>query len=317
MSELRIPDFYIVGHSKSGTTAMYEMLKRHPQVFMPLGKEPWFFADELHERTPPRPMGTPTTLEQYAEWFRGAAPEQRVGEATALYLWSQTAAERIAAARPDAQIIAILREPASFLRSLHLQWVQTYIETEVDFASAIELEPARRQGRGLPRYTYWPQVLLYSEHVRYVAQLERYRAVFPPEQIKLFIYDDWRADNAATMREVMRFLGIDDTVAIDPVTANPTLRPRSQLLNEMVHAVGVGRGPVSRAIKGSIKALTPARTRREAFHAVKQKLVFSEPAEEDEEFSRKLRARYRGEVEALSRYLDRDLISLWGYDADD
>ena len=228
-----------------------------------------------------------------------------------------TAAERIAAARPDAQIIAILREPASFLRSLHMQWVQTYIETEVDFVKAIELEPARREGRSVSRYTYWPKVLLYSEHVRYVEQLERFRAVFPPEQIKLFIYDDWRADNAGTVREVLRFLGLDDTVPIESVTANPTVRPRSQLLNEMVHAVGVGRGPVSRAIKGSIKAVTPARPRREAFHAVKQRLVFSDPGEEDEEFSRTLRRRYRGEVESLSEYLDRDLISLWGYDSDD
>src|SRR6266851_1666101 len=85
---------------------------------------------------------------------------------TALYLWSQSAARRIAQARPDARIIAILREPASFLRSLHLQFLQTYVETESDLRKAIGLEEARREGRNIPRYTYWPQALLYSEHVR-------------------------------------------------------------------------------------------------------------------------------------------------------
>src|SRR5580693_6355814 len=45
----RIPDFFIVGHAKCGTTALYEMLRRHPQIFMPeykagAGKEPWYFA---------------------------------------------------------------------------------------------------------------------------------------------------------------------------------------------------------------------------------------------------------------------------------
>ncbi len=40
----RVPDFFIVGHPKCGTTALYEMLRRHPQIFMPDIKEPWFFA---------------------------------------------------------------------------------------------------------------------------------------------------------------------------------------------------------------------------------------------------------------------------------
>jgi Sulfotransferase family len=314
MSDLRVPDFFIVGHGKSGTTAMYEMLKRHPQIFMPEGKEPWFFAEELHVRTPPRPQGTPKTLAEYSAWFEQAEAGQRVGEATALYLWSHTAAEAIAKARPDARIIAILREPASFLRSLHLQWVQTYIETESDFAKAIALEPSRRAGEGLSRYTYWPEVLLYSEHVRYVEQLRRYRAVFPAEQIKVLIYDDFRADNDGTIREVLRFLELDDSFAIEPVEANPTVGPRSQRLNELVHAVGVGRGPVSRTFKGAVKAVTPAGPRRAAFHAVRRQVVFGAPPPLDEAFVRELRLRFKAEVEAVSDYLERDLVALWGYD---
>ena len=68
-----LPDFFIVGHPKSGTTALYQMLRPHPQIYLPESKEPWFFATELHERTPPRPGGTPTTLDEYRGWFRGAA----------------------------------------------------------------------------------------------------------------------------------------------------------------------------------------------------------------------------------------------------
>ncbi len=314
MSGERLPDFFIVGHGKSGTTAMYEMLRRHPQIYMPDGKEPWFFADELHERTPPRPQGTPKTLAEYAAWFDCAEPGQRVGEATALYLWSHTAAGRIAQVCPDARIIAILREPADFLHSLHLQWVQTYIETESDFATAIALESDRREGRALSPHTYWPQVLLYSEHVRYVEQLSRYRAVFPPEQVKILIYDDFRADNEHTIRDVLRFLDVDDEVPVDAVEANPTVSPRSQRLNELVHAVGVGRGPVSRTVKESIKAITPAGPRRAAFHAVRRQLVFGAPPAPDERVMRELRLRFREEVEAASTYLDRDLVELWGYD---
>ena len=178
----RIPDFFIVGHPKCGTTALYEALRGHPQIFMPAGKEPWFFAPELHERTPPRPEGTPRTLDEYAALFVAAKPAQRVGEATAFYLWSRTAAARIAEVQPQARIVAILREPASFLRSLHMQFVQTYVETEGDLRKALALESERREGRSIPRHTYWPQALLYSEHVRYVEQLCRYDAIRSPSR---------------------------------------------------------------------------------------------------------------------------------------
>jgi Sulfotransferase family len=314
MSGLRLPDFFLVGHGKSGTTAMYEMLRRHPQVYMPDFKEPGFFADELSVRTPPRPEGTPRTIAEYAACFDAAEPGQLVGEATALYLWSQTAAARIAQARPEARIIAVLREPAEFLRSLHLQFVQTYIESEDDFAKAMALESQRREGREIPRYTYWPLLLNYSEHVRYVEQLNRYRAVFPSEQMKVMIYDDFRADNEATIRELLRFLEVDESVPVHTVEANPTVVPRSQTLNELVHAVGVGRGPVSRTIKGAIKAVTPAGPRRAAFHGVKRALVFGDPPAADEELLDELRVRFKGEVEAASEYLERDLVALWGYD---
>ena len=46
----RLPDFFIVGHAKSGTTALYAMLSQHPQIVHAELKEPWFFADELRER---------------------------------------------------------------------------------------------------------------------------------------------------------------------------------------------------------------------------------------------------------------------------
>jgi hypothetical protein len=311
----RIPDFFVAGHLKCGTGAMYEMLRRHPDIYMPDCKEPWFFADELRERTPPRPEGVAATLQEYCGWFAAARPEQRVGEASAQYLSSHSAARRIAEVRPDAQIIVILREPASFLRSLHLQWVETNIETESDFGRALALEQSRRRGRDVPRHTYWPRMLLYSDHICYVEHLRRYHAVFPASQVKVLTYDEFRADNVQTVRKVLRFLGVDDSRPVEAVHVNPTVRPRSQRLNELVQAVGVGRGPASRAVKASIKAVTPSGPRRRAFHALRRKVVFARPEPPDEKLMHELRVRYKDEVVALSEYLDRDLVKLWGYDA--
>src|SRR5437763_10281928 len=141
----RLPDFFLVGHGKSGTSALYRMLRAHPQIFMPTLKEPWFFSAELFPR-PPRKL---ETLEEYAALFEAAEPGQRVGEATPAYLFSQTAAARIAEVQPGARIIAILREPASFLRSLHLQFLQNQVESETDLRTALALEGARREGNEL------------------------------------------------------------------------------------------------------------------------------------------------------------------------
>ena len=197
----RVPDFFILGHPKSGTTALYEMLRRHPQIFMPALKEPAFFATDLRSRFQRKAAGPlPVTLAQYLSLFDAAAPEQLVGEASSSYLVSAHAARAIAELQPGARLIAILREPASFLRSLHLQLLQNHIETERSLRRALALEPARRQGRRIPRRSPRPQALLYSERVRYVEQLRRYRAVFPEEQLLVLIYDDFRAENEATVR---------------------------------------------------------------------------------------------------------------------
>jgi hypothetical protein len=310
----RVPDFFVVGHPKCGTTALYEMLMRHPQIYMPPGKEPWFFARELLVNTPPRPSGTPHTLDEYKEWFAGAKADQLVGEATSLYLWSRAAAGGIAEVRPDARIIAIVREPAAFLRSLHLEFVQIYVETEPDFRKAMSLEDGRRRGRHTSRYAYWPQALMYSDYVRYVDQLRRYHAVFPEEQMLVLVYDDFRNDNEATLRRVLRFLGVEEEFPIETTEANPTVRVRSQRMHELLHALYVGHGPISRAVKASVKAVTPRGLRRKVVFGAQKRLVFAEPLPPDEEFMTELRRRFKPEVVALSEYLGRDLVSLWGYD---
>ncbi len=309
----RVPDFFIVGHPKSGTTALYEMLKAHPRIHMPV-KEPWFFAQELIAGTPPQTPTRPQTLERYRALFAQAGSNQLVGEATPSYLRSQLAAAGIAELRPDAHIVAILREPAEFLRSFHLQSVQSHVETERDLRTALELEPARREGRELPPGSPRPEALQYSRHVRYVEQLERFHAVFAPEQMLVLIYDDFRAENAESVRQVLRFLGLDDTLTIASSEANPSVRVRNAHLESLLRAASLGRGPGTRALRATIKALTPRGLRAKALKGAQRQLVYADPSPPDEALMGELRVRFKGEVEALSEYLGRDLVRLWSYD---
>src|SRR5271165_6659714 len=319
----RMPDFFIVGHEKCGTTALDLMLKRHPQIFMPEAKEQRFFAPELrgglvkaggeHARSW---VHRPATLEGYLEVFAAAGPDQLAGDASPQYLRSHTAAGRIAEAQPAARIIAILREPASFLRSFHLQWVRNNVETERDFRKAIELEQDRRQGRRIPRRANVPQTLFYSDHVRYVEQLGRYHAVFAPEQVLVLIYDDFRRDNEATVRSVLRFLEVDESVSLEAAETKSGKAVRSPFLKRLADSARTeSRNPAEAGALGrAVNSLTPRQLRSEAFRTKWRSVVYQDPPPPDEEFMRELRARFKGEVEALSDYLGRDMVSEWGYE---
>ncbi len=316
----RYPDFFIVGHAKCGTTALYEMLKLHPDIYMPSVKEPQYFARhwaQPGEAAPPRFMQTglrPESAADYLALFAAAPAEKLVGEGSTFYLFSPDAPGRIAAAQPGARIVAILREPAAFLHSLHLQMIQNQVESERDLRAALALEGARRQGREIPKNAHWPQALIYTDRVRYVEQLRRYHAVFAPEQVKVLIYDDFRRDNAGTVREVLRFLGVDDTHSLSPLSANPTVRVRSLRLAAAWRALSAGQGPLPRAGRNTARLLSTPALRRAVVYPLRRKVVYAEPRPPDPELMAELRARFKHEVSAAGEYLGRDLISLWGYD---
>jgi len=316
-SSLRVPDFFIVGHSKCGTSALYLMLRSHPQVFMPAIKEPRFFAPELRSRFRGAASDTrPETLDGYLELFSEAEPGQILGEASPSYLRSSEAAGRIAEVSPGGRIIAILREPASFLRSFHLQSVHNHIETETDLRKALALEDERRAGRSIPRNSHVPATLLYSEHVRYVEQLRRFEAHFPREQVLVLIYDDFRADNEGTVRQVLRFLGADDTLPLETVETDTLESVRSGRLHRLRRSLQLAeRNPgAASSTARALNAVLPKAARGERARSLWRRGVYGRPPAPDEQLMAELRRRFKPEVVALSDHLGRDLVSLWGYD---
>ncbi|HUN78666.1 MAG TPA: sulfotransferase [Solirubrobacteraceae bacterium] len=315
----RLPDFFIVGHSKCGTTALYMMLKSHPQIFMPV-KETRFFSPELRSRSRwIAPSGVPSTLAGYMELYAGARPDQVTGEATPEYLRSRTAANRIAQVKPDARIIIVLREPASFLRSFHLQCAYNHIETQKDLRKALALEDDRRRGKRIPRLSQSPATLLYSDHVRYVEQLRRYHEAFSPEQVLVLIYDDFRADNEAVARQVLRFVGTDDTLAMEPYRSETLPRVRIETLHQAARLTGFVRRnrssmPIVRALSRLVPSEPASRGLRGALRRGWHDLLYTEAPALDEGLALEIRRRFKPEVVALSEYIGRDLVTLWGYD---
>lgn len=323
----RVPDFFIVGHPKCGTTALYAILRSHPQIYMPAVKEPRYFAPEPRARTQAQAEGGEEpaihahrySLEAYLDLFADASPQQVAGEASPTYLRSETAAVSIAEVAPAARIIAILREPASFLRSMHLQNVHTQLDDEKDFAKALSLEDERREGRQIPRGCSSPQALLYSEQVRYVEQLRRFEDVFGAQQMLVLIYDDFRRDNDATARTIMRFLGVDDTAAIDGVETRSVKAVRSQRLHGLRRAMWTAQHNPAAAGRGAriVNALVPGALRGAAGRGLWQRALYSDAPPADTQLMLELRRRFSAEVAALGEHLDRDLLGLWGYQRSD
>jgi hypothetical protein len=295
----RGPDFFVVGHPKSGTTALYDMLRQHPQVYMSPVKEPQFFvaAGEIPQRTL-----RPRSLADYLALFSGAEPGQLAGEATPTYLRSKTAASGIAAHNPAARVIAILREPTSFVRSSHLQCLRAGVEEFADLRTALAEAPTR------------PPWLRYADHVRYVEQIQRYHAVFPAEQVLVLIYDDYRDANLDTVRQIFRFLGLDDDTDLTPSRVNGTKGVRSVVAAATLRRLQSRDGSALGTTGRVLVALTPAVVRSSA-RRLYRRVNSTSPPPLDEALMAELRYRFGPEVRRLSDHLGRDLCALWGYPA--
>ena len=57
----------------------------------------------------------------------------------------------------------------------------------------------------------------------------------------VLIYDDFRADNEATVREVLRFLEVDDTLPVEPLRGQPDGAARARSALHELRARGLGR----------------------------------------------------------------------------
>src|ERR687894_3261543 len=110
---MTMPNFFIIGAQKAGTTSLYYYLKQHPQIYMSPRKEPHFFKG-MHSELRKSGRGLPpvTDLGDYQALFRGVTDEKAIGEASASYLYSPKAPALIKSSIPDAKLIAVLRNPA-------------------------------------------------------------------------------------------------------------------------------------------------------------------------------------------------------------
>jgi hypothetical protein len=291
-----------VGAPKCGTTALYEYLHPHPNVFMPTVKEPHFFASDLGSYPAIK------TMEDYTRLFDESTNEHmRVGEASVYYLRSSTAIRNIHDYNPDARIIAMFRNPVDMVHSLHSQLLYWSLETESDFETAWRLQDRRRQGLDVPRSCPEPQLLQYKEIGSFGTQTERLLSLFPREQVKLILYDDFAASPRRTYDEVINFLGLPSDRRTEFPRINENKSARLAWVRNFLRAPPPGVRQVFRWLKRTTgdKGLTALRKGLIDLNTAKERRQPLSP-----ELRAELVEEFRDEVALLSRLWGRDL-SRW------
>jgi len=187
------PNFLIIGAAKCGTTSLYELLRRHPEIGMSRIKEPKYFShDDLYARG----------MDWYESHFEGLSGKKAIGEASPSYsvrdLYPK-AAERISRDLPGVRAIYIVRHPIDRLESVWMQTLRSGTLTE-SFESKLRRGP------------------YHIESTRYWKQFNVHRRLLGDRQLLLLFLEDLNTDAAGVLRRCFRFLRVDPEISIDDAT---------------------------------------------------------------------------------------------------
>jgi hypothetical protein len=303
-----VPNFFVVGTPKAGTTSLYRYLAQHPQVFMSPIKEPCFFAPEVAEFTPaarahfaadraalrtyldgpmsePRSHGLVLEWKDYLKLFKNVRDELAIGEVSGNYLASSAAPLAIRTRIPEARIVMILRDPVDRLYSQYVAARGTG-ESMTAFVPWVSAHLAQEDQRDPPFGVVWTG--------RYARHLRRYLDVFPEDQVRVFLYDDYQHTPLPVLRALLAFLHVDPCAPMDVSQRhNVTRVPRWPALHARV-------APNARRILGNILPAEVARAFREWYFA--QPRRHPTPAER-----RQVIEIYEDDIRALERLIGRAL----------
>jgi hypothetical protein len=250
---MALPDFFIAGVPKAGTTALHSALARHPDLFMSAVKEPKFFLTD----GPPPAEGGPGDVKTYREhiWRReeyealfDAAPAGTLkGESTPFYLFSQAALGRIRAMIPEARLIIVLRDP---VERAHSNWAHMWsagLDPCEDFLEACAQEE-QRVAAG------WADFWRYTGLGMYGEQLRHLYCVFPPEHVLVFRYRRLLTDPVSALDRVCAFLGVPAGLITEVPRENVTAHPRPSVRHRVVATGRRASAAVSTLLPGHLGA---------------------------------------------------------------
>ena len=252
----KLPNFFLVGAVKAGTTAFHAILSRHPDIYMSPIKEPNFFSQidmqpDLYSKNYQTsvsfnlsgylsgPMNKTMHIADVNSWtdycllFKHVQNQHAIGEGSNSYLFCPNAPQEIAKTFPHAKLLMILRNPIERAWSHYLMNKKLGHPVSANFLNDFRADTtAQNQGWGITANYF--KLGLYSE------QLKRFFAAFPSQQIKVIIYDDFQRSPRDTVTDVFLFLGV--TTQHQPqigIERNIAALPRYPRLNTLLFRSGI------------------------------------------------------------------------------
>ncbi|MEM9170209.1 MAG: sulfotransferase [Pseudomonadota bacterium] len=297
---MTLPNFFIVGAAKSGTTSLAAYLRQHPDVYFSPRKEPNYFAfyGEEPSAAGPAPEAvvrklylshTVNDFDAYRALFAAANGESALGDASVRYLYEPRAAERIRAHAPNARIVIVLREPARRAYSHYTMNRQHQLET-LSFDGALEAEADRRAAG-------WGYDWHYVGVSRYAEQVKRYLDQFGEDAVKTILFEDFADDPASVYRDVCTHIGVDPSFAPDfSVREKVTVWPKNAALDRWLNWPNPMREALERG--------PTRRVARRLFNAVRAKNAVPPPKLSPDTHAR-LKETFKDDVAELSVLLGR------------
>jgi len=230
-----LPDTYLIGAPKAGTTSIANWLAEHPDVYFSVPKEPYFWADDYPRL---RSHYGFSDLASYRELFSSscAVAAQVRAEGSTFYLYSETAVPNICAAVPDARFIVALRNPVDLVVSYHRSQVVALNESERDFGTAWH----RSLVGELPDTD--PLDLKQLDYPRVGSlgrAMSRLLSRVPKERVHVLAFDDLQRDPAEVWRRLTAFLALAAEPAPRFVAHNTSDKAaRYPLMRRVAHRPG-------------------------------------------------------------------------------
>ncbi len=196
---MRLPDFIIGGAPRAGTTWLYEVLDRHPDIRLakPIRPEPKFFLieDEYAKG-----------IEYYSRtWFSHVSKDVLTGEKTTNYLENPAVAERIFRHMPLCKLIFILREPIQRAFSNYL-WSRMNGLESLSFEEAFAREAEREAV--YPDFLRYARPHSYFSRGRYAGLLTPFFSFFGDGNILCLKFDRIIASPDKIAESIHAFLGV-------------------------------------------------------------------------------------------------------------
>jgi len=195
-------NFLIAGTQKGGTTALYEYLKMHSEIIMPELKELHFFDKDIY-------FTDKEDYEQYHKYYDFQNTKLK-GEATPIYMYWETAPERIYKYNPDMKLILLLRNPISRAYSQWNMEIQKNNEY-LSFSEAIRSEKRRLNTKNEMHIRHFS----YLDRGLYSKQINRIKKYFPSTNVLILKSENLLIDHYSTLNKITDFLNISRFISLE------------------------------------------------------------------------------------------------------